>query len=267
MPGVGEGPGSAFGSPGSTTRSAHSPGKIPRKIPRERGGVDVVEVLLASFSSCPSLPAGADGGEMPSPTWSQGLHVPLPCGGRSLRNSSPNNRLRVVIFDEAARNHGAIMKNKPDPSLEEINKNFKIDDNGIIYRIVRHGGMLAGTRASFVADQKNPYIFVVLRGTRYRAHRICWIWYNQECIPDGMEIDHINRIPSDNRKENLRTVDARGNQANRSDNKSGFPGVYQDKKYGTWRCEINHNNKKIHIGTFKTKEDARKAHLNKLAEL
>lgn len=35
------------------------------------------------------------------------------------------------------------------------------------------------------------------------------------CVPHGMEIDHINRIPWDNRRENLRIVTHEENQANR----------------------------------------------------
>lgn len=63
-------------------------------------------------------------------------------------------------------------------------------------------------------------------GTGVPAHRIVWkletgVW------PDG-EIDHINGVKDDNRIENLRLVDTRGNCINRpmrSDNPTGVNGV------------------------------------------
>ena len=202
---------------------------------------------------------------MPSPT----LRT-APCSPPLRRRSSatpPQQRLHAIIFDETASNQGSHMKNKPDPTIEEINKNFKVDDDGIVYRIVRHSSMQPGTRASFVRDQTIPYLYVMLNGIRFRAHRICWIWYNQAEIPCGMEVDHINRIPSDNRKENLRVVEGRENQRNRSDNKSGYPGVSERKGKGTWRACICTNRKKTHLGTFQTKEEANQAYLNALNSL
>lgn len=49
---------------------------------------------------------------------------------------------------------------------------------------------------------------------QYRAHRLIWMAAHG-VIPDGLMVDHINRDKQDNRLENLRLVDAKGNAANR----------------------------------------------------
>ena len=77
--------------------------------------------------------------------------------------------------------------------------------------------------------------------------------------PEGLMIDHINRIPLDNRKDNLRTVTNQQNMMNtgiRSDNTSGFTGVYWDKKKNKWEARITINGKKKFLGYFKDKQDA-----------
>jgi hypothetical protein len=71
------------------------------------------------------------------------------------------------------------------------------------------------------------------------------------------EVDHINRNPKDNRRENLRVTDARGNVINRSflrSKSSQYRGV--SIMQGTWRAAITSNRKSIHLGIFKTEEEA-----------
>jgi len=70
---------------------------------------------------------------------------------------------------------------------------------------------------------------------------------------DGIFIDHINGNTLDNRKLNLRPCNNQENQWNRKinkNNKSGFKGVYQDKKSGRWRAVISINKKRTHLGSF-----------------
>ena len=66
--------------------------------------------------------------------------------------------------------------------------------------------------------------------------------------PDGEFIDHINRDPLDNRKDNLRIV-----------TKSGIAGVCWDKDANKWRATIRYKYKLIHLGRFDTLEEATKA--------
>ena len=79
--------------------------------------------------------------------------------------------------------------------------------------------------------------------------------------PDGEFIDHINRDPLDNRRDNLRIVTRQENLMNLSikkTNKSGIAGVHRDKDANKWKAEITYNYKKINLGRFDTLEEARK---------
>jgi len=48
---------------------------------------------------------------------------------------------------------------------------------------------------------------------KWRVHRLIWIWHNGE-VPTGLVIDHINRVRTDNRIENLRVVTPSENARN-----------------------------------------------------
>jgi hypothetical protein len=74
-----------------------------------------------------------------------------------------------------------------------------------------------------------------------------------------MMVNHEDGDSSNNRLSNLRLVDYFANNQNakkRKDNVSGVTGVYFDKRSGKWLSVIYAYNKRIHLGTFKTFEDA-----------
>jgi hypothetical protein len=76
---------------------------------------------------------------------------------------------------------------------------------------------------------------------------------------DGYVVDHINGKPHDNRKNNLRICTQDKNSFNKklySNNKTGYKGVYFDKKSNKWMASIGVNNKSIYLGRFNTKEEA-----------
>ena len=87
--------------------------------------------------------------------------------------------------------------------------------------------------------------------------------------PPHLQVDHINRNPLDNCRENLRLVTNSQNQMNSklsSNNKSGFKGVYYQyntnpgAKSKRWRAFIQIEEKKSHIGYFRTPEEAARAY-------
>lgn len=71
-------------------------------------------------------------------------------------------------------------------------------------------------------------------------HRIVWEMHNGP-IPDGMEIDHINHVPGDDRIENLRMVTRLINNRNKrkpSTNTSGTVGVAWNNMKNKWIAQI-----------------------------
>lgn len=73
-------------------------------------------------------------------------------------------------------------------------------------------------------------------------------------------IDHINGDTLDNRKVNLRITNKKGNGMNKglnSNNSSGIKGVYRCNTRGKWVAAIKVNGKKIFLGYFEDKEEAR----------
>lgn len=86
-----------------------------------------------------------------------------------------------------------------------------------------------------------------------RGHRFCY-WFYYGVVPD--EIDHINRIKTDNRICNLRSITHQQNQWNRPDK-----GCCYHKLSKKYRAQITLNNKTKHLGLFETEQEARAAYL------
>tara|TARA_R110001632_G_scaffold2424_5_gene10867 strand:- start:1003 stop:1491 length:489 start_codon:yes stop_codon:yes gene_type:complete len=88
-------------------------------------------------------------------------------------------------------------------------------------------------------------------------HRIVGIHYIPN--PDNNpEVDHINKIKSDNRVENLRWVTKSENQQNtglRKDNTSGIKNICYDKRNNRYEYTKKINRER-HTKFFKTLEDA-----------
>lgn len=111
------------------------------------------------------------------------------------------------------------------------------------------------------------YLDVSIDGCLYRVHRVIWAMHFGE-IPDGMQMDHINHVKSDNRIENLRIVTPLINQKNKSqhkNNSSGVTGVYWNKCNKKWDVYIGSEGKLRRIGSFSCKSKA--ISVRKLAEV
>lgn len=106
------------------------------------------------------------------------------------------------------------------------------------------------------------YVSLKLGRKSYMAHRVAWAMHHGEW-PDGI-VDHINRVKTDNRIENLRLADKVTSNWNRSrrTNSTGFNGVYKRKsvngpRYGA-QITVRHHHR--FLGTFDTAEEASAAY-------
>jgi hypothetical protein len=81
--------------------------------------------------------------------------------------------------------------------------------------------------------------------------------------PSGLLVDHINGDSLDNRRCNLRIANKSQNAANgvlRRDSTNPFKGICRSKSGNAWVARIRSMGKQIHLGTFRTAEDAHEAY-------
>lgn len=124
----------------------------------------------------------------------------------------------------------------------------------------RRGKAQAGTIAGCVEPQ--GYIRIRIKNKLYKAHRLAWL-YTYGIWPKD-QIDHINGVRNDNRICNLREASNAENCQNadiRSDNTSGYIGVYWNKRTSKWVANIRVDYKLKRLGLFDTPEEAYAAYL------
>jgi hypothetical protein len=118
---------------------------------------------------------------------------------------------------------------------------------------------LLGTPAGYI--DAHGYRIVMISGQKYKAHRIVWEMLNGK-IPEGMVIDHINGIKSDNAPDNLRLATYSQNNANASVKRFGkeFKGASFDKRKGKWKGQLRKNGIDYFLGYYETAEEAARAY-------
>ena len=115
----------------------------------------------------------------------------------------------------------------------------------------RYSGRPTGYRTAF------GYLIVRLDPTVFMAHRLIWLLVHGEPVP---EIDHIDGDRANNRIANLRAATRSQNRANSGtskNNTSGVKGVNAHKN--RFHARIMQDGKAIHLGSFRTIEEAAKA--------
>lgn len=113
-----------------------------------------------------------------------------------------------------------------------------------------------GDVAGFLHKGKG-YRHICVDGTEYKEHRLIFM-YMEGYFPK--EVDHKNRIKTDNRWSNLRAATRSincTNQGLRHDNTTGVRGLsFNDAtKYKKWTVRMQRNKQKIHK-SFASKEEA-----------
>jgi len=139
-------------------------------------------------------------------------------------------------------------------SKKELNTLFEYRE-GILYN--RYNRSPRAREGKSVGSlTKAGYIETKLLKVRYYIHRLIWIYHNGE-IPEGLVIDHINRVKSDNRIENLRLVTEQENSFNKN-----VRGTSWDASRGLWVSNIGLGGCSKFLGRFNTEEEAHQAYIS-----
>lgn len=126
-------------------------------------------------------------------------------------------------------------------------------------------GKMAGYKSS-KSDGRRACIFITMssfKGTPRGmvAHRVIYSMLGIE-VPEGMEIDHKNRDPWDNRFENLRLATSQQNCFNRKRRRDKVDGLPKGVRRGgkKFYASISLNGKETYLGRFLTAELAAQAY-------
>lgn len=134
---------------------------------------------------------------------------------------------------------------------------FNLVDGKLIWKIDRKRCKI-GMRAGCV-NPGNFYRQVYIDNKKYLEHRIIFLMHYGYLPP---MVDHINQVVGDNRIENLRASDKYTNQQNSGPKQSisGLKGARFDKSRNRYLSDIRVFKKRIHLGTYKTAEEAHEAY-------
>ena len=143
---------------------------------------------------------------------------------------------------------------------EYLKSLFDYKDGQLIWKVSTGKRAKVGNIAGSLGN--SGYFQISINKKLYLSHRLIYIWHYGN-IESHIHIDHINRIRNDNNIENLRLVTCQENNFNRGMVK----GYDFHKKTNKFRAQIEINNKKINLGMFNTKEEAREAYLKAKQEI
>lgn len=116
----------------------------------------------------------------------------------------------------------------------------------LTWKVNRRGSAKAGDVIKTVNGA--GYVQLAIDSKKYLAHRVIWLW-NYGYFPEK-QVDHISRVPTDNRLCNLREIASSCNVQNScvsTRNRTGVKGVRVDK-YGC-HAFIMIGGRQIHIKT------------------
>lgn len=147
------------------------------------------------------------------------------------------------------------VKPSREPTQDELREYFNYVDGHLIRIKITNSSRpdMLGKRLGSMSG--NGYIYGSFKSKLYCLHRLIWVYHNGAV--ESEVIDHINRVKTDNRIENLRPATQQQNNFNSvgwSNAASEFKGVSKNKK--SWQSVILVSGKKYYLGTFKTEIEA-----------
>jgi len=134
--------------------------------------------------------------------------------------------------------------------LDFASENFRVED-GILYRTKDRGSnKIAGTQAC--KPHSSGYYRVFINTQSYFSHRIIFLMHHGY-LPDI--IDHIDGNGRNNRIDNLRACTQAENARNKHTRK--YKGVYSShNKLNPYAARLSFEGKNLHLGYYKTEEEA-----------
>ena len=134
------------------------------------------------------------------------------------------------------------------PSIERLREalSYSPDTGKFHWKVAAGSRAKPGDEAGSI-DAVTGYLIIGIDGTLQLGHRLAWAIHHGRWPDD--EVDHENRIRSDNRMVNLREATHAQNMKNRNtpkNNTSGLMGVSWHKRAGKWRATLGQK----HLGLF-----------------
>ena len=124
----------------------------------------------------------------------------------------------------------------------------------------RWNGRWAGKRAGSIKSGRYKCIEISIGSKKYTASRLAWIYMYGD-LGIGIQVDHKDCNPLNNKISNLRLATHWQNTQNRSLNRNKeLPKGISLQKSGSYRVRISANNKSIYLGTYKSSEEAKYFH-------
>lgn len=149
----------------------------------------------------------------------------------------------IIIYDEFAE---MMLYEKPKKGVDIINKTKTLINLEDIEKI---------TKVRWYCS-KNGYVIA----DKNSKHEKLYLHRYVLNYSGSMVVDHINRNPLDNRKENLRICEQKYNVLNKripTNNTSGIAGVSWNKEKSKWEVYVAINKKRIRLGCYSDLNDAK----------
>lgn len=148
------------------------------------------------------------------------------------------------------------MKNDLTITKEEICQLLEYNPvTGIFLWLTPTGNSTIGSVAGCI--KPDGYIRIQIRGRLYYAHRLAWLVFYGDW-PASI-VDHIDGNRGNNSISNLRNASLTENNRNRK--RASTKCKKGVKKNGNrWQARIRAGEKQVHLGTFKTEDEAHDAY-------
>lgn len=141
--------------------------------------------------------------------------------------------------------------------IPDYDEKYIISKDGNVLSL--YNGKVKSLTPILMAGYLSLRLFVNGKTKSVSLHRLLYSTFVGK-IPDDMVIDHIDRNKLNNNLNNLRLVTMSQNQMN-SDRNDSARGTSYHKRDKLWYAKIRIGRKQIHLGCFKTEQEAYEAYV------